>query len=118
MSQNTSDEVPCRSAEAVLVAARRRVLAAPQAHIEVAAVADSARPAEGLRSKRRGEPAAHGQLLDARLEGMGAVGRREASFRLEGDFELTGAVLAVHGPNVDADRGHGLGDGVGEVCFG
>ena len=138
--QNTSDEMPRRGAEAVLVTARRRVLAAPQAYIEVAAVADAARPTEGLRRERRGEPPAHGQLLDARLEGVRAVGRREASFGLERDLELAcaelarittlgtnplevgapkraGAVFTIHRSHVDADRGHLLGDGVGEVCL-
>jgi len=95
MSQNTSDKMPRRGAETVLGAARRRVGAAPQAYVEVAAVADAFWPAEGLRRKRRGEVPPHGKLFHPRLEGVGAVGRREASFRLEGDFELAGAVFAV-----------------------
>ena len=98
MSQNTSDEMLRRSAEAVVAGsspkfARRRVLAAPQAYIEVAAVADAARPAEGLRRERRGEPAPHGQLLHPGLEGVRAVGRGEASFGLERDLELACAEL-------------------------
>ncbi len=94
MSQNTSDEMPRGRTEAVLVVtARRRVLTAPQAYIEVPAVAYASWPAERLRRERRGEPSPHGKLLDARLEGVRAVGRREASFRLERDLELACAEL-------------------------
>ena len=120
--------------------ARRLVavlLSPPEAEVEVAAVT---RAVDGKRlGLEGGEHAALlRELLDARLEGMRAVGRGEASFGLERDLELAcaelvrittlgtnplqggapkraGAVLAIEGPNVDADRGHGLGDGVGEI---